>query len=145
MPIRKIGHLIWIDGICINQNDPSERKSQVLLMGKIYHRCRRLVIWLGIGTATSNLAIESLDQYRKTQQKRNTNRMRRFDQSIIDSGLAASTIDDLEKLVYHFLQVDNNETLPFTQWLHASKYSEDEVNSLPGCRFLMENFLDSSL
>jgi hypothetical protein len=38
---------IWIDGICINQNDNLERSSQVLLMRKIYSFAKEVTIWLG--------------------------------------------------------------------------------------------------
>lgn len=40
--------LIWIDAICINQANDSERANQVRLMGKIYEAATRLRIWLGI-------------------------------------------------------------------------------------------------
>lgn len=38
---------IWIDALCINQKDLRERASQVSMMGDIYSRCTRVVIWLG--------------------------------------------------------------------------------------------------
>ncbi|KAF7540999.1 hypothetical protein G7054_g930 [Neopestalotiopsis clavispora] len=38
---------IWIDKICINQNDVSERSIQVGLMGRIYAKSIRTLIWLG--------------------------------------------------------------------------------------------------
>jgi len=38
---------IWVDQICINQDDMEERSSQVLLMGKIYSRAQRVLSWLG--------------------------------------------------------------------------------------------------
>jgi hypothetical protein len=39
--------LIWIDSICINQDDDQEKGQQVGLMGDIYRGCSRAVIWLG--------------------------------------------------------------------------------------------------
>ncbi|KAG9503330.1 hypothetical protein J7337_006175 [Fusarium musae] len=38
---------LWIDAICINQNDLEERQSQVKLMKDIYTKSERVVIWLG--------------------------------------------------------------------------------------------------
>lgn len=38
---------VWVDQICINQDDLDERSSQVLLMGKIYTLAGRVVCWLG--------------------------------------------------------------------------------------------------
>lgn len=38
---------IWIDQICINQEDMDEREAQVSLMGAIYSSAIRTIIWLG--------------------------------------------------------------------------------------------------
>ena len=38
---------LWIDQICINQQDVPERNHQVNMMGKIYSQALRTVIWLG--------------------------------------------------------------------------------------------------
>ncbi|EWG45916.1 hypothetical protein FVEG_15888 [Fusarium verticillioides 7600] len=38
---------VWIDKICINQNDPKERSQQVHLMGSIFSKAVRTLIWLG--------------------------------------------------------------------------------------------------
>ncbi|KAH6662496.1 heterokaryon incompatibility protein-domain-containing protein [Halenospora varia] len=38
---------VWVDAICINQNDLFERSSQVMLMKDIYSRSSRVLIWLG--------------------------------------------------------------------------------------------------
>jgi hypothetical protein len=41
----------WIDQICINQDDLSERAQQVSIMGSIYSRCARVLVWLGPTTS----------------------------------------------------------------------------------------------
>ncbi|CAO2654492.1 Nn.00g112250.m01.CDS01 [Neocucurbitaria sp. VM-36] len=38
---------LWIDQICIDQDDRSERGQQVKLMGQIYASCTRVLVWLG--------------------------------------------------------------------------------------------------
>ncbi|KAH7079879.1 heterokaryon incompatibility protein-domain-containing protein, partial [Paraphoma chrysanthemicola] len=38
---------IWADALCIDQNSISEKNCQIPLMGKIYSRARRVVVWLG--------------------------------------------------------------------------------------------------
>lgn len=50
---------LWADAICINQDDVDERNHQVSVMGKIYHNCQRVLIWLG--EVTSNGAITTLE------------------------------------------------------------------------------------
>ncbi|KAK4443657.1 heterokaryon incompatibility protein-domain-containing protein [Podospora aff. communis PSN243] len=42
------GHrLVWVDAICINQQNIKERNTQVAKMGNIYSNCRRVVVYLG--------------------------------------------------------------------------------------------------
>jgi hypothetical protein len=38
---------IWVDALCINQEDTTERSSQVLLMGDIYSGAAEVIVWLG--------------------------------------------------------------------------------------------------
>lgn len=37
-------HFVWIDGLCINQNDVLEKNHQVRLMEKIYAKATKVVI-----------------------------------------------------------------------------------------------------
>jgi len=52
--------VFWIDAICINQQDISERNAQVGRMSQIYRLARQVVVWLGPGSAQSHLAISTL-------------------------------------------------------------------------------------
>ncbi|KAF2267481.1 hypothetical protein CC78DRAFT_512163, partial [Lojkania enalia] len=38
---------LWIDQLCINQDDLDERATQVVTMQRIYHEARGVKIWLG--------------------------------------------------------------------------------------------------
>ncbi|KAK8066857.1 heterokaryon incompatibility protein-domain-containing protein [Apiospora hydei] len=42
---------LWIDAICLNQNDQIEKAHQVPQMGSIYKRAEDVRIWLGVETA----------------------------------------------------------------------------------------------
>ncbi|OQN97561.1 hypothetical protein B0A48_16715 [Cryoendolithus antarcticus] len=44
---------IWIDAICINQDDAEERSQQVALMGKIYSSALSVWAWLGAADETT--------------------------------------------------------------------------------------------
>lgn len=39
---------VWVDAICINQNNIQERNAQVSLMAFIYTRAQRVLVWLGL-------------------------------------------------------------------------------------------------
>lgn len=56
---------LWIDALCINQADNAEKATQVALMGTIYSRARRVLVWLGRATSDSQLAMTTLRELRK--------------------------------------------------------------------------------
>ena len=39
--------MLWVDAICINQNDVEEKTKQVAMMGRIFMQASRTVIYLG--------------------------------------------------------------------------------------------------
>ena len=41
------GIALWVDALCIDQSNLAERTHQVQLMGQIYSRCQKMVIYLG--------------------------------------------------------------------------------------------------
>lgn len=52
--------LIWVDAICINQDDPDERSHQVLLMKQIYAQALQVIVWLGNDNGQGQLAIKMI-------------------------------------------------------------------------------------
>ncbi|KAK0729527.1 heterokaryon incompatibility, partial [Lasiosphaeris hirsuta] len=48
------GRRLWVDAICINQDDIPERNQQVNMMGDIYRRAERVIVWLGEATELTN-------------------------------------------------------------------------------------------
>jgi hypothetical protein len=64
--LRRLRHsskprLLWIDALCIDQGNVSERISQVQQMGAIYRSAREVAVWLGPESNTSLRAFEILD------------------------------------------------------------------------------------
>lgn len=55
---------VWVDAICINQNDYEDKNVQVSLMGQIYASATRTVVWLGESSAESDVAMEYIDSLR---------------------------------------------------------------------------------
>src|SRR6266536_906442 len=53
---------IWVDALCINQNDPDERSAQVLLMGEIYKRASSVIVWLGESLPETALALGVIEE-----------------------------------------------------------------------------------
>lgn len=48
---------LWIDALCINQSDVYERNWQVSYMRSIYSNADAVLIWLGIGSPQTDLAL----------------------------------------------------------------------------------------
>lgn len=58
-------HMIWIDAVCINQEDLTERGSQVEFMRDIYTFATSVVVWLGRHDVHSRLAIPLIASFAK--------------------------------------------------------------------------------
>ncbi|EMR81044.1 hypothetical protein ACHAPC_000969 [Botrytis cinerea] len=68
--MRKKDHSIvmWIDQICINQEDNKEKEMQIPLMGRIYKHAFNTVIWLGRWESSSDSAVQLLKNINVTLQ-----------------------------------------------------------------------------
>lgn len=51
---------IWIDTVCINQEDVEERNTQVALMSQIYSLASGVIVFLGEGTNNSDMCLDFL-------------------------------------------------------------------------------------
>ncbi|KEZ42283.1 hypothetical protein SAPIO_CDS6144 [Scedosporium apiospermum] len=51
---------IWIDALCIDQNNIPERNAQVAMMRDIYAKSSRIIIWLGSAADDSDCAMDML-------------------------------------------------------------------------------------
>ena len=61
----KCPKLLWVDALCINQNDDAERSAQVALMGAIYHKAQNVAIFLGLPTPNSYPLFDFLERDRR--------------------------------------------------------------------------------
>jgi len=61
---------LWIDAICIDQSNLSEKSHQVSFMGEIFSCSHRVIFWLGNPDADSDLAMRFLeDEEARTSQE----------------------------------------------------------------------------
>jgi hypothetical protein len=54
--------ILWIDGICIDQEDSNERNHQVQMMSMIYNRAKKVCVWLGEDDDNSTMAIRFISE-----------------------------------------------------------------------------------
>jgi hypothetical protein len=57
---RFLQRILWIDAICINQDDYREQGQQVQLMAKIYMKAHRVIVWLGEEAIDTEEAFENI-------------------------------------------------------------------------------------
>jgi hypothetical protein len=59
---RDEDRILWVDAICIDQNNLRERGHQVNQMRNIYSQAERVLIWLGSATDDTDILLDSLKQ-----------------------------------------------------------------------------------
>lgn len=65
-PDTKLPEYFWIDAICVNQNDISERGDQVDLMKAIYSTAHFVIAWIGVDDGEISLLFEYLRALKHT-------------------------------------------------------------------------------
>jgi hypothetical protein len=55
---------LWLDLVCINQNDPDEKSKQVPIMGEIYRRATKVYAWLGEADRQIDCVFDVLQEFR---------------------------------------------------------------------------------
>lgn len=58
---RRLKRLVWVDQICINQDDKDEKSDQIYRMGEIYSKAEEVFVWLGPTAHESDAALENME------------------------------------------------------------------------------------
>ena len=64
--------VLWIDAVCIDQENIPERNHQVRLMRRIYARATNVHVWLGPATDDSDIAIQTIKRLIELNWSRHT-------------------------------------------------------------------------
>lgn len=54
--------ILWVDALCINQQDVAERNSQIIMMADIYNRAIRVLAYLGDYFSGCEVAVEIIEK-----------------------------------------------------------------------------------
>ncbi len=55
--------VLWIDAICVNQQDVAERGHQVKRMAALYSLANQVIVWLGPERQNSTSALRTIEEY----------------------------------------------------------------------------------
>lgn len=69
-----IERILWVDAICINQEDTSEKEQQIQIMAKIYALASLVVVWLGDVAENSDEALEEIRLFARYKNSSNSSR-----------------------------------------------------------------------
>jgi Heterokaryon incompatibility protein (HET) len=61
---------IWIDALCIDQTNLSEREAQVSLMGELFRKATTVIAWLGDEDSSTSDAFTVVDRLSSVAQER---------------------------------------------------------------------------
>ncbi|KAE9368201.1 HET-domain-containing protein [Stipitochalara longipes BDJ] len=78
----KESRAIWVDALCIDQENGEERGKQVQMMREIYENACEVIVWLGEESPSTNCAMEFLDLGSRQEDPRDW-----FLRSVVDRGL----------------------------------------------------------
>ena len=67
---KDIAPAIWIDSICIDQSNDTEKTEQLQVMGSIYSKAFQVLVWLGLPTENSDVLVEVLPEFANTARRR---------------------------------------------------------------------------
>jgi len=84
-PHLQLLEYFWIDALCIDQSNVSERNSQVAMMREIYKASKRIIIWLGPPTKCHRyVAIDAYHHYARQYKAKYRPRESSLDPPIVE-------------------------------------------------------------
>ncbi|KAI0852756.1 heterokaryon incompatibility protein-domain-containing protein [Daldinia vernicosa] len=118
--------MLWVDQICINQDDPEEKSGQIPLMSRIYTHALNTIGWLGMPTPETDNVIQLLEEIISTlrfiQSVTCPDDFEGLDLPTADSILWKELWDFLSRPWYKRLWVIQEMTLSSDLWLMCGSH-----------------------
>jgi hypothetical protein len=80
--------LLWIDALCIDQENKEERGQQVQQMGSIYSKAEQVIIWLGEATYDTDYVMHYMKQLEKESVRHTSRNQKITDKQWVSMWLA---------------------------------------------------------
>ena len=127
---------LWIDALCINQDDIIERAHQVGLMSRIYGQAQNVLAWLGPPSENSDIAMSLLDFCAQHAHKIYLP-MESPDEQNFDKSQPAALLDILERTYWKRVWIIQEIMLARSIVLHCGSWT------VP-CAYFRSNHLSSN-
>jgi hypothetical protein len=86
---------LWVDQLCINQDDTTEREAQVRIMGEVYSKASCTVVWLGVQCDEAQLMKDMYNEFStRTHHAENSGGVRMLDQQAVANAFGTSNKDE---------------------------------------------------
>lgn len=66
---HSFARIIWVDAVCINQSDNTEKQHQIPLMAEIYANASHVLVWLGEAEDDGDQALKAISDAGQTSAK----------------------------------------------------------------------------
>lgn len=64
-----LDHVLWIDALCIDQQNQAEKEHQIQVMAMIYSQAYRVLVWLGEAADNSDLVFREIQSVERERSK----------------------------------------------------------------------------
>jgi hypothetical protein len=55
-----VERVLWVDAICINQENKREKEQQIQNMARVYGQADHVIVWLGMAAENSDRALQEI-------------------------------------------------------------------------------------
>lgn len=139
---------LWVDAICINQDDLQEKSHQVQNMRHIYQRARRTVVWLGTGDErpTLEFKLQTVEEVaeKEDQKEEATEKKKRFANSLAKLGESVKKYMESIEDALNYIKADGLSGPELTQ-ICVERLSQPEFDDLLGLNDLDEEKMTAGL
>jgi len=121
---------IWVDAICVNQEDDDEKVAQIRYMGDIYTRAEAVYVWLGEGSSASDRAIRFLKAHSVTVPAVAFDQQRRPSHDKVSQGIVWSDVRSMPAASLRAFRSESSAKFVLTcgsisqnDWLYSGEVS----------------------
>ncbi|KAH7381045.1 heterokaryon incompatibility protein-domain-containing protein [Cadophora sp. MPI-SDFR-AT-0126] len=122
---KKIPDLLWVDAICINQQDSLERNHQVALMAKLYRQAEKVHIWMGPETKHTATLFDKLEDCGGDVLRPGWSIMNAIHLADVESGSIHGLLDFLARPWWSRLWVIQEAELAQNPRIHCGRHEFD--------------------